>query len=141
MVFAALPQAGEHDANGDVLMPSYARRTDANQSDTSSDGERAFLFYLKTFCPDLPDPDTEYQFHPDRKWRFDFAWPDKKLAVEINGGQWQQGRHTRAGKGYENDLEKMNAAQLAGYTVLQFTPDMINRDPQGCMLLVWAACK
>ncbi|MGI0119640.1 hypothetical protein [Zooshikella sp. RANM57] len=43
----------------------------------------------------LPKPETEYIFHPSRCWRFDFAWPDRKLAVEVEGGGWSNGRHTR----------------------------------------------
>jgi hypothetical protein len=69
----------------------------------------------------LPDLVPEYRFHPKRKWRFDFAWPASRIAVEINGGVWVQGRHNR-GKGYLADLEKMNAAQAAGWRVGQFTP-------------------
>jgi len=34
----------------------------------------------------LPEPEREYRFHPRRKWRFDAAWPDAKLAVEVEGG-------------------------------------------------------
>ena len=35
--------------------------------------------------------DREYQFHPTRKWRFDFAHLDRKIAVECEGGIWRQG--------------------------------------------------
>lgn len=68
----------------------------------------------------LPEPAREYRFHPDRKWRFDFAFPDRKIAAECEGGTWVQGRHNR-GAGYEADLEKYNAAALAGWLVLRFT--------------------
>ena len=67
---------------------------------------------------------TEYKFHPDRKWRFDFYLPDCKLAIEVEGGVWTQGRHTR-GKGYIADMEKYNTAQALGYTVLRFTPEQV----------------
>lgn len=66
----------------------------------------------------------EYQFAPHRKWRFDFAWPEKKIAVEIEGGTWSAGRHTR-GTGFAADCEKYNAAALHGWRVLRFTGEMV----------------
>jgi len=72
----------------------------------------------------LPDPHYAYHFHPSRKWEFDFAWPDQKLAVEIEGGIWIRGRHNR-GAGYEQDCEKYNQAVLLGWRVLRFTPEMV----------------
>jgi hypothetical protein len=68
----------------------------------------------------VPQPVTEYRFHPTRKWRFDYAWPEKSLALEEEGAIWVQGRHTR-GKGYENDIEKYNEAAVLGWTVLRAT--------------------
>lgn len=65
-------------------------------------------------------PVREYRFDAVRHWRFDFAWPDIKLAVEVEGGTWNAGRHTR-GLGYEADLEKYNAAALSGWRVLRFS--------------------
>ena len=55
-----------------------------------------------------------------RRWRFDFAWPDRMLAVEIDGGAFSGGRHTR-GAGFVEDCRKMNAATLMGWRVLRFT--------------------
>lgn len=63
----------------------------------------------------------EFQFHPRRKWRFDIAWPDLMLAVEIDGGIWSGGRHTRRA-GFHKDMEKINAATVLGWRVLRFTP-------------------
>ena len=63
----------------------------------------------------------EHKFHETRKWRFDFAWPDQKLAVEVEGGAFSGGRHTR-GIGFVKDCEKYNAAVLAGWRVLRFVP-------------------
>lgn len=78
---------------------------------------------------DLPAPVTELRFAPPRRWRFDLAWVDQKLAVEIEGGAWVNGRHSR-GRGFESDAEKYNAATLAGWRLLRFTPSMINADPR-----------
>jgi very-short-patch-repair endonuclease len=73
----------------------------------------------------LPAPITEYKFHPVRRWRFDFAFPDRKIAVEIEGGVFTQGRHTR-GKGFSGDMEKYNAAVLLGWKLLRYTPNHVN---------------
>ena len=73
---------------------------------------------------DLPAPEREYQWAPDRKWRFDFAWPGDRLALEVEGGTWNQGRHTR-GAGFARDCEKYNTATLAGWRVLRVTGDHV----------------
>lgn len=72
----------------------------------------------------FPDPATELLFHPKRKWRFDFAWEEQKLALEIHGGIHSGGRHTR-GRGFVEDRAKMNEATLLGWTVLEVTPEHI----------------
>lgn len=72
----------------------------------------------------FPDPVTELLFHPKRKWRFDFAWEEQKLALEIHGGIHSGGRHTR-GPGFVEDRAKMNEAVLLGWTVLEVTPEHI----------------
>jgi very-short-patch-repair endonuclease len=72
----------------------------------------------------LPSPAREYRFHPSRRWRFDFAWPLYKVAVEVDGGIYSCGRHVR-GTGFERDTEKGNEAVLQGWRVLHFTPRQI----------------
>lgn len=72
----------------------------------------------------VPVPQKEYRFAPPRRWRFDYCWPEEMVALEVNGGVWTRGRHTR-GAGYVKDLEKMNRAQLLGWTVLQVTPQQV----------------
>lgn len=62
---------------------------------------------------------AEYKFHPTRQWRFDFAFPHHKIAIELEGGIWTGGRHTR-GKGFESDCEKYNEAAKAGWLVLRY---------------------
>ena len=68
--------------------------------------------------------EREYQFHPSRKWRFDFAWPALMIAVEVEGGVWSGGRHTR-GKGFVEDCVKYNEAALLGWTIFRCTTDMV----------------
>ena len=70
------------------------------------------------------NPEYEYRFHPPRRWRFDFAFPDKKVAIECEGGIFTNGRHTR-GKGFAQDCEKYNQASLDGWVLLRFTGRMI----------------
>jgi hypothetical protein len=53
----------------------------------------------------LPYPIREFRFHPERRWRFDYAWPGAWLAVEVEGGVWTRGRHLR-GAGFIRDCEK-----------------------------------
>jgi hypothetical protein len=61
---------------------------------------------------------TEHKFHPSRKWRFDFAFPEVMIALEIEGGVWTKGRHTR-GTGFINDIGKYNEATMMGWRVLR----------------------
>lgn len=78
---------------------------------------------LPTLTPPAPGG-KELQFHPDRRWRFDFCLPEQMIAIEIHGGTWQNGRHNRA-QGFANDREKMNAAQALGWTVFELTDVML----------------
>lgn len=70
------------------------------------------------------DFEQEFYFHPDRKWRADFHLIGKKILVEVEGGIWIGGRHTR-GKGYIGDIEKYNAAVILGYQVIRFSTDQV----------------
>lgn len=72
----------------------------------------------------LPTPAREYRFDAVRRWRFDFAWPAIKLAAEVEGGRWSQGRHQRPVQ-FGNDCEKYNSALLLHWRVLRFTDNMI----------------
>lgn len=72
-------------------------------------------------------PETQYKFHPERRWRFDFAFPDVMVAVELDGGIFaaenatEAGRHAR-GAGRCADMEKRNAAAELGWIVLCYGP-------------------
>jgi very-short-patch-repair endonuclease len=63
----------------------------------------------------------EYRFDDERRWRFDFAWPEKRVALEVEGGAWVGGRHNRAA-GFQADAEKYNAAAAAGWRVFRCVP-------------------
>ena len=66
----------------------------------------------------------EYRFDPKRKWRFDFADPVSKVAVEIEGGVYQNGRHNRGG-GFIQDCEKYNTATAQGWRVFRLPSKLI----------------
>lgn len=74
----------------------------------------------------IPTPEAEYKFHPTRKWRFDYCWPDSRIAVEIEGAIWVYGRHTR-GAGFLRDMEKYNFAAKLGWRVFRFTPQQLKK--------------
>lgn len=61
----------------------------------------------------------DYKFHPTRKWRIDFYNPETKVAVEIEGGAYTNGRHTR-GSGFIKDSEKYNEITKAGIRLLRY---------------------
>ena len=74
----------------------------------------------------IPLAEHEYTFAPPRRWRFDRVWPDKMVAVEVEGGVFAHGRHNRA-IGFIKDCEKYNEAAILGWTVLRFpTPAVTN---------------
>ncbi|RSN81535.1 DUF559 domain-containing protein [Acinetobacter baumannii] len=68
--------------------------------------------------------EQEYKFHPTRKWRADFLISNTKILIEVEGGIWSQGRHTR-GTGYIGDMEKYNAAAILGFQVLRFSTQQV----------------
>jgi hypothetical protein len=80
------------------------------------------MFQIK--AAGLPEPIPEHRFHGERRWRFDYAYPEYLIAIEIEGGVWIDGRHTRGG-GFEGDCEKYNSAACLGWRLLRFTPAMI----------------
>lgn len=101
---------------------------------SKSDLEAAFLFYLHTLAPDLPEPEQEWRFCDHRRFRFDFAWPEHRVAVECEGGVWMQTSSGRS-KGhahpvrFESDCEKHNLAIASGWKPFRVTAGMLERDP------------
>ena len=67
-----------------------------------------------------------------RAWRFDFAWPKQKIAIELEGAVHANGRHTR-GTGFEEDCHKYNTALMYGWKVIRATRAHVNKG----MALAW----
>ena len=80
-----------------------------------SPGEAALALQLQALRIEF---EREFQFCPDRRWRADFRVG--RVLVEVEGGIWSGGRHTR-GTGFENDCEKYNWAALNGWLVLRYS--------------------
>ncbi len=76
-------------------------------------------------CAHVPDPVVEFRFHQSRRWRFDFAWPDRRLALEVEGGTASGRSRHSMGAGFEADCEKYNAATVMGWRVLRVTGQMV----------------
>lgn len=87
-----------------------------------SDLERALAFQIR--AKGLPEPQTEFLAIPGRKFRFDFAYPDQRLLVEVQGSIWKKGGHN-TGTGMLRDMEKNNLAILNGWSILYVAEDHI----------------
>jgi hypothetical protein len=96
-----------------LITPGLRRRSSKKPKEHDTDFLHAFFGF--------PKPVKEHRFHPERRWRFDLAWPEKKVALEIEGGVWTGGRHTRP-SGFLGDMEKYNSAALLGWRVFRVTP-------------------
>jgi hypothetical protein len=74
---------------------------------------------------ELPETETEYLFHESRKWRFDFAFPELKVAVEYDGGVFDGQPSHSSVSGIMRDIEKINEAQLDGWLVIRCTAQTV----------------
>jgi very-short-patch-repair endonuclease len=96
--------------------------------DKKSKLEQIFITRWKQIAPDYPMPEPEYYIIPKRRFRWDGAWPEQKVAIEIQGGTWSGGSHGR-GSGIRRDCEKNNLAVAAGWRVFYATTDLLRDDP------------
>lgn len=100
----------------------------------SQDRAELFSYYLRVLAPDLPAPEREYTFAKPRRWRFDYFWPARLVAVEVDGNAWQTrggGRHSQ-----DSDRWKMSEAAARGIRVFRFSPQMLESEPDKCIALV-----
>lgn len=103
------------------------------------------LFFAVCRSHNMPEPIAEFQFHPTRRWRFDYAWPVVKVALEVEGGLYGRGKKCsvcgqRKGMGHSSvsgmlrDIEKYNEALLHGWRVLRVVPDQLHTKATAQML-------
>ena len=85
-------------------------------------GESARLGVLNSLL--LEGWTKEHKFC-ERRWRFDFAHIEKRIAIEIEGGVYSRGRHVRP-KGFIGDMEKYNRAAVLGWRVIRLTPQQFD---------------
>jgi hypothetical protein len=79
------------------------------------------IFFAALLHEKLPEPTPEFYFAKPRKWRFDYAWPAEKVALEVQGGIWTGGRHSR-GAALLKEWEKLNTAAAKGWRLLYCQP-------------------
>jgi hypothetical protein len=75
----------------------------------------------------LPAPRTEFRFaRPQRQWRLDFAWVGESVAVEYQGGVYDEGKsgHTTV-RGFSRDCLKFSEAAIRGWMLILITADMV----------------
>ena len=96
---------------------------------TSREIQNESEILFKTFCKafNMPEPIMEHRFLLSRRFRFDYAFMEYRIAVEVEGGVWIQGRHTR-GIGFIKDMEKYNLATAEGWKILRFTPQQLRKE-------------
>ena len=86
-----------------------------------SPGEETLAGHLRAYR--IPF-EREYSISPKTKHRFDFALPNQKILIEIQGSIWTNGRHSR-GKGFESDCRKSNLAVFLGWRLLKYSTEMV----------------
>lgn len=86
--------------------------------------EDMFLVQLKSLG--VAPAVQQYRFCPDRKFQADFAWPDKKILVELEGGIWRRGggAHSHPSN-ILRDIEKQTLAAYHGFRVFRFEENSI----------------
>lgn len=121
------------EQNPDIAMPTgvtdvtVAARQYAKAERQAQARALADRFERLWAAADGPALTPEYRFHPERNWRADYCHEPSRTLIELEGGTWSGGAHTR-GKGYAEDAEKYNAALVAGYRVFRLTGEMITAD-------------
>ena len=99
---------------------THPKISEARRKSNPKEDELAF----QILATKLPKPERQYRYAPPRKFAADFAWPAQRLLVEVQGGIWTRQAHGSI-KGVLADIDRLNAATMAGWRLLRFTPDMV----------------
>ena len=93
-----------------------------------SELELEFITRWRQLAPrGLPEPIGQVKFC-GRKFAWDWAFPCSKIAIEMQGGTWVHGAHTREPR-YSDDCEKSIIGQCLGWMVIWLSGPMIRDDP------------
>ena len=77
---------------------------------------------------------TELQVVEDRKFRFDYAWPEEWVALELQGGIYLAGKGGHvAPKRFQNDCDKFNRAVCAGWRPCKLATGQVT--PENLLLI------
>jgi len=83
----------------------------------------------------IPNYVEELQFHHKRLFRFDWAIPELKIAIEYEGIFSKKSGHTTV-SGYTKDCQKYNLAATEGWKVLRYTAKNYNYLPTDLKKLI-----
>lgn len=114
--------------------------TKAPKRKAQSDKAGMFLAYwnMDPSTRGLPFPVAEYRFGSPRRWRFDWAWPEALIAVEVDGGRWAPGGGKHAS---DEDREKLNSAAARGWRVFRVAPSQLKREAPAFVAMVAGAVR
>lgn len=124
----------EQTRPGHARKPARPAEPDAPALGTEAGMQALWAQALAEHGADVPPATAEYHFAaPWRQWRFDYAWPATRVAVELDGMAWQAGggRHNT-----DEDRFKFNSAAALGWRVLHFTSKALRTEPAACIALL-----
>ena len=112
--------ANQAQGTNSVVFSKPSKKAGSSVPAPGSRLEAEFALLLRAHK--LPEPIREYRILRDRMYRWDFCWPEQKVAVEIQGGRWVKSGHS-SGTGIERDARKNNLAQLQGWLCMVFVDE------------------
>ena len=125
-------------AGGNSPKKKVSKKRTVGRKHPDREGEFALLW--ENLAVDWEIPQRQFKFDPERKWRFDFAWPYVKVAVEIDGGVFQaQATGHRSIDGIVSSMEKSNAAAMQGWCLLRYHANDLDQRPAQVVAMVQSA--
>lgn len=89
----------------------------------------------------LPEPERQYRYIPGRQFAADFAWPARRVLLEVQGGihQTRDGRKRAHGSetGIKRDIDRLNLAMLAGWKLYRITPEQVEHRLADGLAIPW----